>query len=251
MDSIKIFGVKIHNMTFEEATEEVKGYLKENNLKVIYTPNPEIVMGAKEDNKLRELINRGDMVTADGIGLIYASKIKKRPIKERVTGYDLSIKLLEIANENNYSLYILGGKDGVAKAATENIKSLYPNVKIAGYHHGYFKGSHIGYEGHKEEISIIEQINSANPDIIFVGLGFPKQEIWIDSNRDKLKGKVIIGNGGVVDILSGNLKMTPEIYRKLGLEWLHRLIREPSRIKRQLVIPKFMIKVIFSKDVVE
>ena len=191
------------------------------------------------------------MITADGIGLIYASKIKRKPLKERVTGYDLSIKLLNIANENNYSLYLLGGKDGVAKAAAENIEKDYPNIRIAGYHHGYFNGSHNGNDDSEEEVKIIDDINSLNPDIIFVGLGFPNQEIWIDSNRCKIKGRVIIGNGGVMDVLSGNLKMTPDIYRKLGLEWLHRLIREPSRIKRQIVIPKFIFKVIFSKNVID
>lgn len=87
--------------------------------------------------------------------------------------------------------------------------------------------------------------------IIFVGLGFPNQEIWIDTNKSKITGKVIIGNGGVMDILSGNLKKTPDIYRKLGLEWLYRLIKEPSRIKRQIIIPKFMLQVLFSKNVIE
>lgn len=251
MDSIEIFGVRIDNITFEEATKKVKGYLKGNDLRVIYTPNPEIVMGAKDDSRLRELINSGDLITADGIGLIYASRIKKRPLKERVTGYHLSMKLLEIANENNYSLYLLGGKEGVAKAAAENIKVTYPNIEIAGYHHGYFKGSHTGNENHEDEISIIDDINSKDPDIIFLGLGFPKQENWINANKNKIKGKVIIGNGGVMDILSGNVKDTPEIYRKAGLEWLYRLMKEPSRIKRQMILPKFMIKVIFSKNVIK
>ena len=205
-------------------------------------------MGAKEDEKLRNLLNKGDLITADGIGLIYASKIKKKPLKERVTGYDLSLKLLDLANEGGLALYLLGGKEGVAKQAAENIKKDYPNIRIGGYHHGYFKGSHNGNLGHEVERKIIEDINSSNPDIIFVGLGFPKQEIWIDSNRDKIKGKVIIGNGGVMDILSGNLSPTPEIIRKLGFEWLHRLLREPSRIKRQMVLPKFMLQVILSKD---
>lgn len=250
METIEIFGVKIHNITFEQATKEVEKYLKGDDLKVIYTPNPEIVMGAKDDSRLRSLINNGDMITADGIGLIYASRIKKRPLKERVTGYHLSIKLLEIANENNYSIYLLGSKDGVAKMAAENIKKDYPNVKIAGYHHGYFKGSHRGNENHKEEITIINDINHSNPDIIFLGLGFPNQENWIDANKDKIKGRVIIGNGGVIDILSGTIKDTPEIYRKIGLEWLYRLVKNPSRIKRQLVIPKFIFKVIFGKDVI-
>ena len=250
MEFIEIFGVKIHNITFEEATREVEAYLKGDSLKVIYTPNPEIVMGAKNDSRLRGLINNGDMITADGIGLIYASKIKKIPLKERVTGYHLSIKLLQIANENNYSIYLLGSKDGIAKMAAENIKKDYPNVKIAGYHHGYFKGSHKGNVDHEEEIKIIDDINNSNPDIIFLGLGFPNQENWIDANKDKIKGRVIIGNGGVIDILSGTIKDTPEIYRKIGLEWLYRLVKNPSRISRQLVIPKFMLKVIFGKDVI-
>ncbi len=178
-------------------------------------------------------------------------RLRKKPLKERVTGYDLSMELLNIANENNYKLYLLGGKDGVAKAAAENIQKEYPNIRIVGYHHGYFKGSHNNKENHEEELKILEAINATEPDIIFVGLGFPKQEIWIDTNKNKIKGKVIIGNGGVMDILSGNLKKTPDIYRKLGLEWLYRLIKEPSRIKRQIVIPKFMFQVLFSKDVIE
>lgn len=251
MDRIEMFGVKIHNITFNEAVDEVEKYLKGNELKTIYTPNTEIVMGAKDDEKLRELINRGDLIIADGIGLIYASRIKKKPLKERVTGYYLSIKLLDIANENNYSLYLLGGKDGVAKTAAENIKKSYPNITIAGYHHGYFKGSHNGYENHEEELKIIDDINTSNPDIIFVGLGFPKQENWIDINKKNLIGKIVIGNGGVMDILSGNTKPAPKLFEKLGLEWFYRLIKEPSRIKRQIVLPKFMLKVLFSKDVIK
>ncbi|WP_353093409.1 WecB/TagA/CpsF family glycosyltransferase [Tissierella praeacuta] len=251
MDSIEIFGVKIHNITFDEATKEIESYLKGDKLKSIYTPNTEIVMGAKDDRSFKELINRGDLITADGIGLIYASRIKRKPLKERVTGYYMSLKLLDIANEHNYSLYLLGGKDGVAKLAAENIKKTYPNIRIAGYHHGYFKGSQNGYKNHEEEIKIINDINSSNPDIIFVGLGFPKQETWIDSNKENIVGKVIIGNGGVMDILSGNTKSAPKIFEKLGLEWFYRLIKEPSRIKRQIVLPKFMLKVLFSKDVVK
>lgn len=251
MDTIKIFGVKINNINFDEATEEIKNYLKGDKLKVIYTPNTEIVMGARDDENLKELLNRGDLVTADGIGLIYASKIKKRPLKERVTGYYMSVKMLEIGNENGYSIYLLGGKDGVAKSAAEKIKKTYPNIKISGYHHGYFKGCHMGYKDNEDEIKIINEINMANPDIIFVGLGFPKQEIWIDANRNKIKAKVIIGNGGVMDILSGNTKKVPKIFEKLGLEWLYRLIKEPSRIKRQIVIPKFILKILFTKDVIK
>ena len=251
METIEIFGIRIDNTTLEEATRTIESYLKSDKLNIIYTPNTEIVMIAKDDNNLKELLNKGDLVTADGIGLVYGSRIKKRPLKERVTGFDMSINMLKLANENNYSLYLLGGKDGVAKDAARNIKKDYPNIKIAGYHHGYFKGSHTGDLNSRDEKNIIEDINNTSPDIIFVGLGFPKQEMWIDSNKTKIRSKVIIGNGGVMDILSGNAERAPEIYQKLGLEWFYRLIQEPSRIKRQMVLPKFMIDVIFKKDVIK
>jgi N-acetylglucosaminyldiphosphoundecaprenol N-acetyl-beta-D-mannosaminyltransferase len=248
MNIVNIFGVNIHNTTLVETVNLLDQYLKGDKLRVIYTPNTEIVMAAKDNKDLKELINKADIIIPDGIGLIYGSRIRKLPLKERVTGFDTSIELLKLANKNSYSLYLLGGKEGVAKAAAENIKENYPNIRIGGFHHGYFKGSHLGLKKHPEEEDIINEINKVNPDIIFVGFGFPKQEIWIDSNKDRLKGRVIIGNGGVMDVLSGNSKRAPEIFIKLGLEWLYRLLQDPSRIKRQIVLPKFLIEVIINKD---
>lgn len=251
MEKISIFGVDIHNTTLRDTVELLKGYLKGDKVKKIYTPNTEIVMAAKDDGDLRELLNRGDLVIPDGIGLIYGSKIQGKSLKERVTGFDTSIELLKIANENSYSLYLLGGKDGIASEAANSIREKYPNIIIAGHHHGYFNGSHMGIKDSEEEERILEEINDKKPDIIFVGLGFPKQEIWIDSNVHRLNTKVIIGNGGVMDILSGNAKRAPEIFQRLGLEWLYRLAKEPSRIKRQLVLPKFILMMIFNKDVIK
>ncbi|NLJ99274.1 MAG: WecB/TagA/CpsF family glycosyltransferase [Tissierellia bacterium] len=251
MESINIFGVRIDNISMDDAVKVLEDYLKGDRLNTIYTPNTEIVMKAKEDENIRGIINSGDLVTPDGIGLIYGSRIRKKPLKERVTGFDLSINLLEMANENGYSLFLLGGKDGVAKKAGENIKKDYPNIRIVGHHHGYFEGSHRGVYDSQEERTIIHSINKVEPDIIFVGLGFPGQEIWIYNNRDRLRSKVIIGNGGTLDILAGNMKRAPEIFQRLGLEWFYRLLREPSRIKRQIALPKFILSVLFTKDVVD
>ncbi|WDV45258.1 WecB/TagA/CpsF family glycosyltransferase [Clostridiaceae bacterium M8S5] len=248
MNTVKIMGVNVENITLLEASEVAQESLEHNKQIAIYTPNTEIVMRCKDDENLRKLINRGNLIIPDGIGLIYASRIKKKPLKERVTGYDLSKKLIEICNKEGYSLYIMGGKEGTAKRAADNIKKDYPNIKIAGTHNGFFKGTHIGYEGHEEEQEVINDINNSGADVLFVCLGADKQEKWIDKNRDKLNCKVMIGNGGTVDILAGDLKETPKIFQKLGLEWLYRLMKQPSRIKRQLALPKFAFTILFSKE---
>lgn len=248
MDYIKVMGVKIHNTTLDKSLNKVKGFINNEKTNTIYTPNTEIVMKASENPNLRKIINRGDLVIPDGIGIVYASRIRKKPLAERVTGFDLSIKMLELANELGLKLFIVGGKEGVALDASKNINKDYPNIKVVGTNHGFFKGAHIGYENHNEEKKVLDKINKEESDILFVGLGAPKQEIWIDKNKDKLNTKVIIGNGGTIDILAGNVERAPEIFQNIGLEWLYRLMKEPKRIKRQLILPLFAFKVIFSKD---
>ncbi len=251
MDYVNIFGVNINNITFNEASDIVKSFLKEDRLHTVITPNTEIVMAAKDHENIRNIVNSADLVIPDGIGLIYGSKIRKKPLKERVTGFDLSMELLKIAEENGYSLYLLGGKPGISEKAAKNIKIKFPALNIKGYHHGYFKGTHLGMPGHEEEKKVIEEINKLKPDVIFLGLGFPKQELWIEENKDKINSKIIIGNGGVMDILSGNSKRAPKIFIKLNLEWLYRLLSEPSRIKRQMAIPKFILNILFDKNSVK
>lgn len=251
MEYVDIFGVKIFNIDFKEAIDIANRFLKEDRNHSIITPNTEIVMAAKDDKELRDIINGADLVIPDGIGLIYGSKMRGHPLKERVTGYDVSMELLKILNESGGSLYMLGGKPGVTDKAEEKIKKDYENINIVGHHHGYFKGIHRGMKGDPEELEIIEEINSLKPDIIFLGLGFPKQEMFINEYKDKLHSKIIIGNGGVMDILAGNMKRAPEIFIKLHLEWFYRLLKEPSRIKRQVAIPKFIFEILKNRDSVK
>lgn len=246
--TVKIFGVHIDELKKREVLEKVEMFLTEDITRTIYTPNTEIVMECRENSKLKDILNRGDIVIPDGIGLIYASKIKKKGLTERVTGCDVSHDILDIANREGYSLFLLGGVAGVSKEASENIVKKYPNIRLAGEHDGYFKGTHTGSVGDLEERAVIDEINKSNADILFVGLGAPKQELWIDENKDKLNCKVIIGNGGTIDILAQRVKRAPEIYQKLGLEWLYRLSKDPKRIKRQMVIPLFILTILFSRE---
>lgn len=251
MEKVSIFGVNIFNIDFNEAIEIIRGFLKEDKIHAIVTPNTEIAIDARDNSELRDIINEQELVIPDGIGLIYGSKLRGKPLKERVTGYDVSIKLLDICEEEGYSLYLLGTKPETVKKAYENLKANRPKLNLVGYHNGYFKGAHLGLAGHEEEIEVLNDINAKKPDIIFLGLGYPKQELWIKANKDKLDSKLIIGNGGVIDILAGEVKRAPDIFIKLNLEWFYRLISDPSRIKRQLAIPKFLLKVLTDKDAVK
>lgn len=248
---IKILGVRINNIDMDEAMKKIDGFFASDELNYIYTPNPEIVMRAGRDEEFKKIINSASLNLCDGIGLIIASKLKKKPLKSRVTGYDTSIKILELMNEKHLSLFLLGAKPGIAEKAIEKINNDYPNIVIAGYNNGYFNGSHNGHASCDEEEALIQKINDSKTDAIFVGMGAGYQEKFIYYNKDKLKTKLAIANGGVIDVLAGNVKIAPAFIRKIGMEWLYRLIKEPKRFKRQLDIPKFLMKIIFTKNAVE
>ena len=247
-ETIRIFGVKIDKLTLNEVVKKVKELLDGDKTRTIYTPNTEIIMEARKDSKLKEILNDGDLVIPDGIGLIHASRIKKKPLPERVTGFDLSLRLIELSNKYGYSIYFLGGKEGVALEAKKKVEEKYPNINIVGIQSGYFKGTHTGNANHPQEQQIIENINNSKADILFVGFGAPKQENWIYENKDKLNCKIIIGNGGTIDVLAEKVKRAPEIYQKLGIEWLYRLMKDPKRLKRQMSLPIFVLIVLFSRE---
>lgn len=248
---IKIFGVRINNLDMNETLDYINNYISSDEFNYIFTPNPEIVMRAGRESDFKTIINSSSLNLCDGIGLIIASKIKKKPLKSRVTGYDTSIKILELMNEKKLAIFLLGAKPGIAEKAIEKINNDYPNIRIAGFNNGYFKGSHNGNIACNEEETLIRKINDSNADVLFVGMGAGYQEKFIYYNRDKLKTKLAIANGGVIDVLAGNVKIAPKFIRKIGLEWLYRLIKEPKRFKRQLDIPKFLLKLIFTKNAVE
>ncbi|KAB3534174.1 WecB/TagA/CpsF family glycosyltransferase [Alkaliphilus pronyensis] len=233
-ERVEILKVPIDAVTVDEAMEELIGFINQDDFMKVYTPNPEIVMLAQADKKLFNILKEGNLVVPDGIGLILASKLKGLGLKERVTGVDLTDRLLKHCSTNNKSIYILGGKPNVPEKAAENISKKYKGIKIAGVCNGYFESN--------ENERIIHEINSSGTDVLFVCLGSPKQEHWIDDNKDKLKCKLAIGVGGSVDIYAGTAKRAPIVFQRLGLEWFYRLIKEPKRYKRMLLLPKFLVK---------
>lgn len=240
LKSIKILGVKIHQVTNETAYNRFLHLMEQPELNMIVTPNTEIVMMAQEDAELKEILQDAALVIPDGIGLVYASKIHQLGLTERVTGIDTMDKMLKYCNNNKKSIYLFGGKPGIAEKAGEKMKETYPHLTIKGIRDGYFKK--------EEEDKIIDHINEVKPDILFVALGAPKQEKWIYANRKLLNTKVAMGVGGAFDVWSGVTKRAPKIFQKMHLEWFYRLLKEPSRIGRMMSLPKFMIKVLLSRD---
>lgn len=236
---VKILGVPIDMISQEEAFQRLISFLEESSIRKIYTPNPEIVMLAQTDEGLLKVIEGADLVLPDGIGLLIASKLKGLGLKERVTGIDTMDKLLKYCGEKGKSIYLFGGKPGTAEIACKNMEERYRGIKIAGLHHGYFKEI--------DEKDIIADINTAAPDILFVCLGAPKQEKWIDQYQNQLNCKIAMGVGGSVDIYAGTAKRAPVIFQKVGLEWFYRLMKEPWRIKRMMALPKFLIQVVLKQ----
>lgn len=228
-----ILGVQVDNVTIEEAYQKLLSLLKEDKTSMIITPNSEILYAAYHDPELFAVLNRADMLIADGIGVVYASKILKKPLPERVAGFDLLSRVMEHAAEQNIKLFFLGAKPGVADAAKEKLKEKYPGIQIVGTNDGYFK----------DENDVIEKINNSGADLLLVCLGAPKQEFFMDRWKDKLKVKACIGAGGSLDVFAGTVKRAPEFFCKFGLEWFYRLIKEPWRLGRMMNLPKFILYV--------
>ncbi|MFZ5969474.1 MAG: WecB/TagA/CpsF family glycosyltransferase [Bacillota bacterium] len=236
---VDIMGAPIDQVTLDHALHRFIEFVNNDRCSMIVTPNTEIVMEAQTDEELLQILMEADLVIPDGIGLIYASKILNRGLTERVTGIDLMARILNYCNEEKRRVYFLGGKPGVAEKACENIKGKYPQISIVGVRDGYFKPH--------EEAEIIEEINHHMPDVLFVALGAPKQEKWIYGHRNDLKVKAAMGVGGSVDVWAGTVKRAPDVYQKFGLEWFYRLMKEPWRYKRMMVLPKFMVKVLVKR----
>ena len=236
---IDILGVGIDTLTRKETLEEVLGYIRndERNCKFIATPNPEMIMRACEDEEFSGILNSADLVLPDGVGVVLASKLGETRIRETVPGCDLCFNVFDqMKDMPETKAYLLGAAPGVAELARGNMQAQFPGLTICGVHNGFFK------EG--EEDAIIEQINDLRPDVLLVGLGFPRQEKWIYKNKEKLDVNFAIACGGTIDVMAGVVKRAPMIFRKMGLEWFYRLIKQPSRFLRMLVLPKFALVVI-------
>lgn len=231
MEKVCIMGIEYANAELGEIADECVSYTASRDSKIVVTPNGEIAERAYKDRAFMAVLAQADLAVPDGVSVKLAAKRCCTPIKERVPGVELAQELIKRLDASGGSLFLFGGAEGVAEDAAKNISAQNPNVVIAGKHNGYFD----------DDSGIIAEINAASPDVLFVCLGSPKQEEWMAEKRAGLSCGVMLGLGGTLDVLAGRVKRAPTFWRKIGCEWLYRTIKQPSRIKRIVKIPVFVL----------
>ncbi|MBQ1265031.1 MAG: WecB/TagA/CpsF family glycosyltransferase [Oscillospiraceae bacterium] len=229
-----IMGLNFDNVTMAEALEKAEQMLTADGAQYIVTPNAEIAYEAMHAEELRTLINGAAMVLPDGAGVVLASKILGKKLKQKVAGVDFADGLLSVLEKTGKTLYLLGSKPGIGELAAEKMLLKHPHLNICGIADGYFK----------DEAPVVEKINASGADVLFVCLGAPKQEQFMKRHQNALHVRMMIGLGGSLDSFAGTVKRAPKWMIRLSLEWLYRLIKEPKRFKRMLRLPKYLLAVV-------
>ena len=234
-EKVDILGAQISNGTVDEIVAYLMDRIRAHENTVVYTPNSEIIEQFRKDEKLMEILNSADVLSADGIGVVYGAKILGTPLKERAAGYDIACKILEEGAKEGVRFFLFGSREEVCHLAQKNLEARYPGIRIVGTQNGYFQ----------EPVG--EKIASAKPDVVFVCLGAKKQEQWIYDNKHLFSGTVFLGVGGSMDVFAGVAKRAPDIFIRWNLEWFYRLIKQPSRFVRMLALPRFLWQVFCAK----
>lgn len=231
---MEILGVRIDNLTMNQALQRVEGFLADGRQHYIVTPNPEFLILAQKDEEFRQILNQADLAVPDGVGLIFASWFLGRPLKRRVAGTDLMEKICQRAALRKWSVFLLGDwADGLVEETADRLKKKYPGLKIEG--------------SNFENGSLKDTLEETVPKILFIASGAPRQEKWIAQNLAELPAvKLAMGVGGAFYFISGRIRRAPGLLRGIGLEWLWRLGRQPWRIRRifraVVVFPWLVVK---------
>lgn len=229
-------GVQFDNVTMQQALEMAQTLLERPGADYCVTPNAEIVYEAMHDAAFAQLINGAALVLPDGAGVVKAARILGTPLQQKVAGIDFAAALLDVLAAQGKRLYLLGSKPGVAEQAARKMREAHPQLQICGTADGYFKP--------EEEDAVVEKINAAAADVLFVCLGAPKQELFMKRHQNDLSCRLMIGLGGSLDSFAGTVKRAPKWMIKANLEWLYRLYKEPKRFGRMLRLPKYLWAVV-------
>jgi len=229
---IDLLGVAIDNVSMVEAIDTIVSYARTRRGAYVVTPNVDHLVKLQHDKVFREVYEHADLILADGMPLIWAAKLLKTPLKEKVSGSDLFVEFARRAADEGLRLYFLGGREGAAEAAANLLRGRFPKLQVVGTYCPYF-----GFQDDPlENARIAATVHDADPHVLFVGLGAPKQELWIYRNREALNVPVSIGVGVSFEFVAGMVKRAPRPLQKLGLEWGWRLAMEPRRLWRRYLV---------------
>ncbi len=242
-EKIKILGVAIDNVSTKEAIEITEELIATSNksCKLVVAPNTEFIMKAQKDEEFFQILNTADLATPDSVGVMIGGRLQKKRFKERIPGQTYFREILKYGEKKGWTFYVLGGKQEVLELAIRNLQTIFPKLNIVGYHEGYFVKD--------SEEEVVRQINEKAPNVLFVAMGAPLQEKWIAKHRKELQVDIAAGQGGTLDYESGRVKRAPRFVQNLCLEWLWRLILQPSRIVRMIVLPVYLVKICITKDI--
>jgi N-acetylglucosaminyldiphosphoundecaprenol N-acetyl-beta-D-mannosaminyltransferase len=234
-----ILSVPVDTQNPEEFVDAIIRALKGSELKTVLAINAEKVMHARKDPELFKALESSDLLLPDGIGAVVGVRLKYGEKIRRTTGVGMMRTILARAEDGGHRVFLFGAKPETNREASEKVVELHPGINLVGTENGYI--------GEEQYASLVERINSLQTEILFVALGSPKQEKWIFQHRKDLAVKVCMGVGGSFDVLAGKVALAPRWTQRAGLEWLYRLLKEPRRYKRQLVLPRFMVAIIRDK----
>ena len=240
MGRVKILEAYIDDLGVDDVLKLIEKFIKQDKPHRLITANSLMVNRISKDSKLKEAFDKADLVVADSIGIVWASKFLGYSSLPRIPGIDLMDGICALSMSKGYKIYLLGSYKGIVEKAAKNLLKKFPSLNIVGTHHGYFLRS-------LEEKKIIQDIKKAHPDILFVGINVPEQEKWIKKHQDELNVPLCMGIGGSFDVISSRLKRAPLWIRRIGLEWIYRFILQPWRIVRICNLPVFAYKVIQQK----
>ena len=238
-ESIAILGVRVSNVDVPQSLAIIEGLIESGASHQMVTVNTEFVMAAQKDAEFKAIINAAALALPDGVGILWAARFLGHPLKARVTGVDTVQRMAELAARKGYRLFLLGAAEGVADLCAQRLSDKYPSLQIA--------GTYSGSPAVEEEDEIVALVKQAKPDVLFVAYGAPQQDKWIARNLARLEVPLAMGVGGALDFIAGVAVRAPRWMQKLGLEWLHRLYREPWRWRRMLALPRFVGLVILRR----
>ncbi|MBR2045054.1 MAG: WecB/TagA/CpsF family glycosyltransferase [Agathobacter sp.] len=232
MEKQPLLNTYVNNVSMDETIRYIEQLIESKKRSYVVAINVDVVMKIEDDTYLKEITDNADMVLVDGKPLIWVSKWHKNPVKAKISGSDLVPNICEVAAQKGYSIFFIGGKDGIAEKAKENLEEKLPGINIVGTYAPPF-----GFEKNQAELDKINNmITEATPDLLIVCFGCPKQEKFIFENYQKYCPTVSICAGATIDFLAGNVKRAPRWMSNYGLEWLYRFLQEPKRLFKRYFI---------------